>query len=105
MRTLSEPHAQSPKDLLDDLHTLVTEAEKVLSDSNSNQSGETISALRARLDAAQARMAELYSVAKQRAIAGAKLTDHAIRENPYQSIAVAAGVGLLVGFLLGRRKD
>jgi ElaB/YqjD/DUF883 family membrane-anchored ribosome-binding protein len=104
MRTLTEPHAQSPKDLLDDLHTLVTEAEKVLSETNSTHAGETMAALRSRLDAAQARLGELYSTAKQRTLAGAKFTDETIRSNPYQSIAVAAGVGLLVGILLGRRK-
>ena len=105
MRTLTEPHAQSPKDLLDDLHMLVTEAEKVLSETNSTHAGETMAALRSRLDAAQARLGELYSTAKQRTIAGAKLTDATIRANPYQSIAIAAGVGLVVGFLFGRRKD
>jgi ElaB/YqjD/DUF883 family membrane-anchored ribosome-binding protein len=105
MRTLTEPHSQSPKDLLDDLHTLVSEAEKVLSETNSTHAGETMSALRARLDAAQSRLGELYSTAKQRTLAGAKFTDETIRSNPYQSIAVAAGVGLLVGILLGRRKD
>ena len=105
MRTLPEPHAQSPKDLLDDLHTLVTEAEKVLSEGNSAHSGETMSALRARLDAAQARLGELYATAKQRTLAGAKATDEAIRTHPYQTLAVAAGVGLLVGILIGRRKD
>jgi ElaB/YqjD/DUF883 family membrane-anchored ribosome-binding protein len=105
MRTLTDPHAQSPKDLLDDLHSLVTEAEKVLSESNSTHSGETMAALRTRLDAAQARLGELYATAKQRTLAGAKFTDETIRANPYQSIAISAGVGLLVGFLLGRRKD
>ncbi len=104
MRTLTDPHAQSPKDLLDDLHTLVTEAEKVLAETNSTHAGETMAALRSRLDSAQARLSELYSTAKQRTIAGAKFTDETIRSNPYQSIAVAAGVGLLVGILLGRRK-
>lgn len=105
MRTHTDPHAQSPKDLLDDLHTLVTEAEQVLSDSNSSHASETMIALRARLDSAQARLGELYSTAKQRTFAGAKFTDETIRANPYQSLAVVAGVGLLVGILIGRRKD
>lgn len=105
MRTLTDPHAQSSKDLLDDLHTLVTEAEKVLADSNPTQAGETMNALRSRLEAAQARLGEFYATARQRAIAGAKMTDETIRANPYQSIAVAAGVGLVIGFLVGRRKD
>ena len=41
--------------------------------------------------------------AKQRVAAGARCTDEAIRANPYQSLAIAAGVGVVVGVLLGRR--
>ncbi|MBL9200173.1 MAG: DUF883 family protein, partial [Opitutaceae bacterium] len=33
----------------------------------------------------------------------AKCTDSAIREHPYQALAIALGAGLLVGVLLGRR--
>ncbi len=47
----------------------------------------------------------MYEGAKQRVVAGAKSTDQAIRANPYQSLAIAAGVGLLVGVLLGRRSN
>lgn len=95
--------AQTPKDLLNELQALVAEAEKMVGDSLSEHTGEAVSALRARYEAAQERMGEMYAGARTRVIAGAKCTDAAIRENPYQSIAIAAGVGLLVGVLLGRR--
>ncbi len=95
--------AQTPKDLLHDLQTLVAEAEKMMGDSLSEHTADAVSALRTRYDAAHERMGELYDGAKKRVVAGAKCTDEAIRENPYQSIAIAAGVGLLVGVLLGRR--
>ena len=45
----------------------------------------------------------MYDGARKRVVAGAKCTDEAIRENPYQSLAIAGGVGLLVGLLLARR--
>jgi ElaB/YqjD/DUF883 family membrane-anchored ribosome-binding protein len=95
--------AQTPKELLNDLHTLVAEAEKMIGDSVTEHTADAVSALRARFDAAHERAAELCAVTKQRVIAGAKCTDQAIRANPYQSLAIAAGVGLLVGVLLGRR--
>lgn len=97
--------AQTPKELLNDLHTLVAEAEKMMGDSLSEHTADAVSALRTRFDAAQERMSEVYAGARQKVVAGAKCTDAAIRANPYQSLAIAAGVGLLVGVLLGRRSQ
>lgn len=37
------------------------------------------------------------------AVNGAKATDKIIRENPYQSIGVAFGLGMLLGFVLWRK--
>jgi len=97
--------AQTPQDLIDDLHTLVAEAEKMMGNSLAEHSAEAVDALRTRYDAASERLGEMYEGAKTRVVAGAKCTDAAIRENPYQSLAIAAGVGLLVGVLLGRRSN
>ena len=95
--------AQTPKELLNDLHTLVAEAEKMMEESVTEHTADALSALRVRFDAAQERVADVYQGAKTRVVAGAKCTDKAIRENPYQALAIAAGVGLLAGVLLGRR--
>lgn len=103
MKNHSESAAQSPEQLLNDLHALVAEAEKMLAGSLSEQADDAVGALRARYDAAQERLGELYAGAKTRLAAGAKCTDEAIRSHPYESIAIAAGVGLLLGVLLGRR--
>jgi len=59
--------------------------------------------LRGRFDAAQERFADLYQGTRKKIAAGAKCADAAIRANPYQSLAIAAGAGLLLGVLLGRR--
>ncbi len=99
----SKDTAHTPKEILHDLQALVVEAETMLSDSVSEHSGEAVENLRARFTAAQERFSELYEGAKKKVIAGAKCTDETIRANPYQSIAIAAGVGLLVGVLVGRR--
>lgn len=96
---------QTPKDLLEDLHTLVADAERMMGEAVSDRTADAVGALRARYDAAQERLGVMYDGARKRVVAGAKCTDAAIRENPYQSIAIAAGVGLLVGVLLGRRSQ
>ncbi|MFA6289212.1 MAG: hypothetical protein WC661_17655 [Opitutaceae bacterium] len=95
--------AHTPKEILHDLQALVVEAETMLADSASEHTGEVVENLRARFHAAQERFSELYEGARKKVAAGAKCTDEAIRANPYQSIAIAAGVGLLIGVLVGRR--
>ncbi len=95
--------AQTPKELLSQLQALVVEAETLMTGSVSEQAGETLTDLRERFGTAQERLAELYAGAKKKVVAGAKFTDATIRENPYQSLVVALGVGVLAGMLIGRR--
>ncbi len=94
---------QSPSDLLTDLKDLVAEAEKLLESSVGDRANDAVESLRTRYDAAQERLSEAYGKAKRCVADGAKRTDENIRENPYQAIAVAVGVGLLAGVLLTRR--
>jgi ElaB/YqjD/DUF883 family membrane-anchored ribosome-binding protein len=95
--------AHTPKELFAELQTLVAEAETMMADSVSEHSADAIEALRERFYAAQERFTEICEVAKKKVMAGARQTDAVIRANPYQSLAIAAGCGLLVGVLLGRR--
>ncbi len=46
---------------------------------------------------------EVWSNVQEKAVAGAKATDQVIRDNPYKSIGVAVGVGVIIGYLLRRR--
>jgi len=75
-----------------------------LMDSNAEQ-GEKLAELRARLDSA----IESAKVAAQRlqekTVAAAKATDQCIRDHRYQTLGVAFGLGLLIGVLVGRRRD
>jgi ElaB/YqjD/DUF883 family membrane-anchored ribosome-binding protein len=54
-------------------------------------------------DSVTNRISNLYSGARERVVAGARATDSAIREKPYQSLAIAAAVGAIIGVLIGRR--
>jgi ElaB/YqjD/DUF883 family membrane-anchored ribosome-binding protein len=103
MKNNTETTAQTPQDLVNDLHALVAEAEKMMGGAVTEHTGDALGALRSRFDAAQERLADLYEGTRQKVVAGAKCADQTIRANPYQAVAVAAGVGLLVGVLLGRR--
>lgn len=105
MKKNTDTPAQTPKELLNDLQTLVHEAEKLMSESVTDYTSDAVDALRIRFSAAQERLSELYDDARTKVAAGAKCTDKAIRENPYQALAIAVGTGLLVGVLLGRRSS
>jgi len=103
MKKKTSEATHTPKELLAELQTLVGEAQTLMAQSSSEQSAEAIEALRERFAAAQEKITDSYERAKDTVVAGAKATDETIRENPYQSIAIAVGVGLLFGLLLGRR--
>lgn len=92
--------------LMQDLHAVVVDAEDLLK-ATANQAGEKITAVRARAEesvrAAKARMAAAGEDVAERGRVAAHATDHYVHENPWTSIGVAAGVGFLIGLLIGRR--
>ena len=104
MKTETDRTTQIPEDVLNELRSLVVEAEKILGQAPAGRCCETtMAALRERLEAAQEGLAQVYDGTKRKVVAGAKYADHSIRDHPYESIGVALGVGLLAGVLLGRR--
>jgi len=59
--------------------------------------------LNARVAAAREFVQEVPAAISDRVRNTARLTDDYVRDQPWQSMGVAAAVGLLIGFLLGRR--
>jgi ElaB/YqjD/DUF883 family membrane-anchored ribosome-binding protein len=88
--------------LVADLKVLSRDAEAVLQ-ATAGQAGEKLSELRGRLATALDSAKATCHRIEEKAVAGAKVADKAIREHPYESVGVAFGVGLLVGVLVGRR--
>ena len=92
--------------LLADLKTVMNDAEALLR-ATSTQTGEKIQEVRARaeesLRQAKQRLSSIEDEALRRAREVADATDEYVHENPWQSVGIAAGVGLLLGLLLARR--
>ena len=92
--------------LMQDLKTVVGDAEEVLK-ATAAQSGEQIGRIRARaedsLRTARARMKDVTQVAEAQAREVAGEVDRRVREQPWTAIGVAAGLGLLMGMILGRK--
>ncbi len=103
MTTPTEKRLVSPKELLAELQALLLEAEKMTDTTVPEPTIAAMEALRTRFGAAYERVAEACAGVRQKVAAGAECTDRAIRSNPYQAVAIAAGAGLLAGVLLGRR--
>ena len=88
--------------LVSDLKTVTRDAEELLK-TVSGERGNGSNEMRMRLSSAIDSAKATYHRLEEKAVAGAKATDKAIRAHPYESLGVAFGMGLLVGFLVGRK--
>jgi ElaB/YqjD/DUF883 family membrane-anchored ribosome-binding protein len=88
--------------LVSDIKTVVNDAEGVLKEL-AEQTGDKAAAVRARLNVAVQNARQTCDRLQEKAKEGIETADETIREHPYQSIGVALGVGLLLGFLIGRK--
>jgi ElaB/YqjD/DUF883 family membrane-anchored ribosome-binding protein len=92
--------------LVEDLKTVMRDAEALIK-ATSAQTGEKIQEVRARaeesLRQAKVRLSEAEEEALKRAREFAGATEDYVRENPWQSVGIAAGIGLLLGLLISRR--
>jgi ElaB/YqjD/DUF883 family membrane-anchored ribosome-binding protein len=92
--------------LMSDLKTVMSDAEALLK-ATSTQTGERIQEVRARAEESLRQARERVTQVEQDALKAARemaeATEEYVRDNPWQAIGVAAGVGLLLGLVLGRR--
>lgn len=92
--------------LMDDLETVARDVEALLKETAA-QTGEKVQEVRHRaqesLRKARTRLAEVQDDVVERTQAAAESADVYVRKNPWQSVGIAAGVGLLIGLLLSRR--
>jgi ElaB/YqjD/DUF883 family membrane-anchored ribosome-binding protein len=85
--------------LAGDVKVLVGDVQELIR-ATAAQSGEKIAATRARVQAALADARETVVLQSRET---AQATDQYVRQDPWAAMGVAAGVGALVGWLLGRR--
>ncbi len=92
--------------LVADLKIVINDAEELLK-ITAGQAGEKAAAVRDRLqktiDQAKGKLVEVENRAIDQTKAAARATDTYVHDNPWKSVGIAAGVGLLFGLLLGRR--
>lgn len=92
--------------LVSDMKSAIADAEDMLH-ATADQTGDKIASMRARiqerLKGARARLADAEAMLVTKTRAAARATDAYVHESPWTAIGIAAGVGLVLGVILGRR--
>jgi ElaB/YqjD/DUF883 family membrane-anchored ribosome-binding protein len=96
----------SKEKLVSDMKVVVSDAEEILR-ATTGVAGDKIGELRERvadrLHDAKIRIADAEEILLIRTKAAARATDDYVNENPWRAACIAAGIGLLLGIIIGRR--
>ena len=92
--------------MVDDFKTIVNDADDLLQ-ATAKVSGEGFNLTRAKfaekLKIAKASLADAEQMVVDKAKQAATVTDDYVKGNPWTAVGIAAGVGLLIGFLAAKR--
>lgn len=106
MSETAEMSNSSKQKLVSDMKVVVSDAEEILR-ATAGVAGEKMVDLRARigerLQEAKLRIADAEAALLDRTKAAAHAADDYVNDNPWQAVGIAAGVGLLLGLIIGRR--
>lgn len=97
----------SKERLMQDLRVVVADAEELLR-ATAGQAGDKVTSARERIQeslvSARERLASAEQAMVEKTRQAAKATDEYVHENPWKSIGVAAGAGLIIGMLISRSR-
>jgi ElaB/YqjD/DUF883 family membrane-anchored ribosome-binding protein len=106
MSEFAEMSNSSKEKLVSDMKVVVSDAEEILR-ATAGVAGEKMADLRERigerLQEAKLRIADAEAALVDRTKAAAHAADDYVNENPWQAVGIAAGIGLLLGLVIGRR--
>lgn len=92
--------------LISDFKVVIADAEALIK-ATANQGGEAVVNLRAKaeesLAAAKVKLADAQDALVEKGKIAAQATDDYVHEKPWHAVGIAAGVGLIIGLLIGRR--
>jgi len=92
--------------LMQDFRVVVADAEELLR-ATANQAGEKVSAVRERVQEsvhrAKIKLAEAEDLLVDGGKQAARATDEYVHDHPWRAVGIAAGIGLVIGLLIGRR--
>lgn len=98
---------QHKENLIRELNQVLKDAEELLKNSE-HQAGDKFHTAKEKLEAtlknAKEEIHRVEDVVIKKTKDAAHATDSYVKENPWQTAGIAAGVGLLIGLLIGRNK-
>lgn len=104
--TVTKEAAVTKEKLAEDLRTVISDAEELLR-ITAGQAGEKFAATRQKvqdsLQRARAELADVEEVLVDQGKKAARVADEYVRSNPWQSVGIAAGIGVIIGLLITRR--
>jgi ElaB/YqjD/DUF883 family membrane-anchored ribosome-binding protein len=103
---MTEMTAAQKDKLMADLKVVIADAEELLKLTAGDMSAGTTEVrerLKGRLADAKDKLVHLQEVATEKAKLYGRATDDYVHDHPWKSVGIAAGVGLIVGLLIGRR--
>ena len=103
---MTETTVVNREKLMADLRTVIADAEEVLkvtADQATAGAAELRVRMQERLHQAKLRLHDLQENAVARAKAAGHAADDYVHEHPWKAVAAAAGVGMIIGLLIGRR--
>lgn len=106
MSEVTDLSNSSKQKLVSDMKVVVSDAEEILR-ATAGVAGEKMADLRERISErlrdAKLRIADAEAALVDKTKAAARATDDYVNENPWQAVGIAAGIGLLIGIIIGRR--
>jgi len=106
MSEVSDLSANSKQKLVSDMKVVVADAEEILR-ATAGVAGDKMGDMRERIGErlrdAKLRLADTEAALVDRTKAAARATDDYVQENPWRAVGIAAGIGLLLGMIIGRR--
>lgn len=103
---MSETLQLNKEKLINDLHQGIADSEEMLkltADEVGAGAVQLRERVRERMNKAKAELAHLQQLTVEKAKAAGHATDEFVHDNPWKSIGIAAGLGLVVGLLISRR--
>ena len=98
--------AVTKEKLAQDLKIVISDAEDLLR-ATASQAGEKVSAAREKIEEslrrAKLKLADVEDVIVDTGKQAARATDEYVHDNPWRAVGIAAGIGFVIGLLIGRR--
>ena len=103
---MTPDNAVTKEKLAQDLKIVISDAEDLLR-ATASQAGEKVSAAREKIQEslrrARLKLADVEDAIVDKSKQAARVTDEYVHDHPWRAVGIAAGIGFVVGLLIGRR--